>query len=76
MLARVLRICGLVWVYLAAAIILLSYGFILVQSGIWEFWRIVSPWNIWNWIAVLLTVSPGFFLIWLAEKLSRPNKTK
>ena len=71
MLSKILRIAATVWLIGVVIVVMASYASILYYQGIWKFWEVVSPYNIWNYGLTLVVASPGFFLLWLSEKLSK-----
>jgi chorismate mutase len=70
-MSRFLITIGRIWLYVAAFLILLSYVSILVDDGFGELAAILSPFNVWNWLAVVITFLPGIGLLELGKKLDR-----
>ena len=64
-----MRFVGLVWLYGVAMVISFSYAWILFTQGFSKLAEIISPWNIWNVLAVGIALAPGLFLLWLAQKM-------
>ena len=55
-----------IWLWLAGAVILLGYASIWWSEGFGKLQEIMSPF-IWNLLAVLLVLAPGFGLLKLGE---------
>jgi hypothetical protein len=72
-MAKVVRYAGSVWVALAMILILASYAMIVWHDGWWRLTEILSPYNIWNFAAVVITLSPGLGLLWLADWIEKRN---
>ena len=68
-MATTLMVLGKVWLWVAGALILLSYASIWWFEGLDKLLEIMSPFNVWNFIAVVLTLAPGFVLLKLGEHL-------
>ncbi|QEG34102.1 hypothetical protein [Bythopirellula goksoeyrii] len=68
-LTTIIRLCG--YALLAAGVLLIAVGFIGIaaRDGIMEALSIFSPFNIWNWLAVMATLAPGGFLLFIADKI-------
>jgi len=62
-------VLGKVWLWVAGALILLSYASIWWFEGFGKLQEILSPFNVWNLIAVILTLAPGFVLLKLGERI-------
>jgi hypothetical protein len=56
---------------LAGALILLSYASIFYFEGWGKLQEIANPFNLVNFIAVIITLAPGYGLIMIGEKLSK-----
>jgi len=67
--ARILRVIGYVWLSLLGAVVALSGLFILLTDGIWKFWEIFSPFNIWNSGLILILALPAVSVLALAKRL-------
>jgi len=63
-LGKVLKWFGWVLIVLAALIILIGYIGIWVMQGFGELQRTMSPFNLWNFFAVIFTFAPGLFFKW------------
>ena len=71
MLSKILRIAATVWLVGVVIVVMGSYASILYFQGLWKFWEVVSPFNIWNYGLIFLVALPGIFLFWLSEKMSK-----
>lgn len=69
MLIKILRAIGIVLLIAAVIFILANVGLIVWYQGFGKLQEIFSPFNIWNNIMVFLTIAPGAFFMWLADKL-------
>jgi hypothetical protein len=65
------RILGFVWIGLAGAIVLFGYAMIWYMRGFGALQEVLSPFNLINYISVLLTFAPGFGLLVLGDWLER-----
>lgn len=70
-MTRAIRFLGILWIAAGSIIILASYVMIWLQDGIWKLLDILSPWNVVNWVAVVLTLAPGLLLLHWAERRDR-----
>jgi hypothetical protein len=75
MTAKICKALGTVWLRLAPALIIFGYGSILFFEGWDELQEIASPLNIWNDIAVAITLGPGLILLQLSEPIARKKAT-
>ena len=75
-MSRFLVITGKVWLYLAACLILLGYVSILYNDGFGQLAATLSPFNIWNWLAVVITLLPGVGLLELGKWLDNRGQRK
>lgn len=71
----VVRWAGRVILGLAMAMILFGYAVIWWTEGFSRLTDILSPFNVWNVIAVVITLAPGFGLIKLADWLEQRNNS-
>lgn len=71
MLPKAIRFLGKVWLYGASFVISLSYGWIWYRHGFGSFRELVSPFNFWNYGAVIITLAPGFLLGKLAGEMEQ-----
>jgi cytochrome bd-type quinol oxidase subunit 2 len=65
---RAARIFGRVWLTLAFALILFGYGATWYLRGWAAMQELSSPWNVWNFIAVGVTVAPGILALKWADR--------
>ena len=75
-MARTLIILGKVWLCLAGGLIALGYLSILYFEGWGKFRETISPFNIVNWLTVLITLLPGILLAELGKRLRDRAPTK
>ena len=68
-MAKVLQVVGVGWLIIAGLVIVLGYAMILWQQGFWALAEILSPWNIMNYVTVMLTLAPGVVLLMVADRL-------
>jgi hypothetical protein len=67
--ATTLIVLGKIWLWAVAALILLGYVSIWWFEGFSKLQQVLNPFNVWNVIAVVLTLAPGFGLIKLGERI-------
>jgi hypothetical protein len=67
--AKVLHVLALIYFALAGAWIIFGYAAIFWFQGFGKLAEIMSPFNLYNWIAVLLTLAPGVLLLMASERL-------
>lgn len=70
-MARLCKWLGNGWIALAAVFILLNYAAIWYLDGWSKLQEIASPFNLWNFAAVVITFAPGFGLLKLSEYFAR-----
>ena len=70
-MAKVLRIIGKVYLWLAGAAILTGYASIWYFQGWLRLTEIASPFNVINLIAIVVTVAPGGLLLLWADRLDK-----
>jgi hypothetical protein len=68
-MAKMFIVLRKIWLWLAGALVLLGYASIWWFEGFGELQEAVSPFNVWNVIAVLVTIAPGLGLLKLGEYL-------
>lgn len=73
-MAKALRFLGLVWCGLAALVILAGYASTVYFKGFGRLLEILSPFNIWNYITVVLTLAPGLLCLMGADKLDERRR--
>ena len=69
--AKICKVIGYIWLYLAAGFIILNTVLIWYYSGFGRVQEIFSPFNIVNLITVGVTLAPGLGLLYLSEKLDK-----
>lgn len=77
MTAKIVRAFAIVWFCLAGGVICASNVAIVVNDGISKLQEIWSPFNVLNFLVVIVTLSPGLGAWWLAERLQdreRPRR--
>lgn len=65
------KILGYTWIGLAGLIILLGYLGILLTDGSSSLEEIISPFNVINVIAAVVTLAPGVGLLELSKRFKR-----
>lgn len=60
---------GVAWFVIAGVVVVAAYLMILIREGWSEVAALLSPFNVWNVIALIVTFAPGFFLHWCARRL-------
>ena len=70
MLSRASRILG--YVLLIAGALFIAIGLLATwyYEGFSKLQEVMSPFNVWQYIASVITLAPGMFFIWLSDKLS------
>jgi hypothetical protein len=68
---KVLRVFGYIWVTLAVVLILVGYIGVWMKGGFTVVQELLSPFNIVNWVIMLITLAPGIAALMWAEKLSQ-----
>jgi choline-glycine betaine transporter len=74
MLAKVLIRVGTIWMWAAIILIVVGYFLIAVRFGIMKLIETMSPFNISNYIVMLATFAPGYFLVRIGRKISEEKK--
>ncbi len=74
MLASLLRKFAVVWFVLAGIVIFLSTLMIWYKEGFWRVQEIFSPFNVVNFIVIMITLAPGFAARALADRLERRRR--
>ena len=65
---------GYVWLFLAGAVILVGIAGVWMKEGLSAVQALLSPFNIWNWLATVITLAPGIGLLMLADKLQAKQR--
>jgi len=73
-MTKTIKVLGQGWVLLATLVIVASYGMIWWKDGFWALADILSPWNVINFVAVLVTLAPGLLLIYWADRRRASGK--
>lgn len=68
-MSKVLQVVGVGWLVIAGLVIVAGYAMILWQQGFWALAEILSPWNIINYVTVMLTLAPGVVLLMVADRM-------
>jgi ethanolamine transporter EutH len=68
---RILFVVGYLYCFLVGAFILVCLLGIWWSRGFWELCKVLSPFNIVNWILTVLSLLPGFLVVGVAEKLRK-----
>ena len=69
--AKICKVIGYIWLYLAAGFIIINAVLIWYYSGFGRVQEIFSPFNIVNLITVGVTLAPGLVLLYLSDKLDK-----
>lgn len=64
-----LKIVGWIWLCVAVVAIIVGHAMIGWKDGLGAMFDILSPHNFINWIAILLTLAPGFVMHVQGEKI-------
>ena len=64
-----LKFLGALWLGVAVIIIVVGYAGIAMKQGIGAMLEVMSPWNLWNFVALIVTVGPGLLMRAQGEKL-------
>ena len=70
-LIRLLRGFANVWFVLAGLFIVVNLILVWYYQGFSRVQEIMSPFNIWNFIVVMITLAPGFGAVLLADRLEK-----
>lgn len=68
-MSKVLQVVGVGWLIVAGLVIVLGYGMVLWQQGFWALAEMLSPWNIINYVVVMLTLAPGVAILMVADRM-------
>ena len=69
-----LRTFGYIWLTIAAIIIVAGIYGVWVKEGFSAVQDLLSPFNVINWLATIITVAPGVGAILLAGKLKSKKR--
>jgi hypothetical protein len=73
-LAKMCRVLGKVWIGLAFVVVLIGYAGTFMKRGFWALQELVNPFNIGNYIAVIITFLPGFLMLMAADALAKGQR--
>lgn len=73
---RLLRGFANVWFVLAGSFILVNLILVWYYEGFSKVQEIMSPFNVWNFIMVMITLSPGIGALLLANHLEQKKQSK
>ncbi len=65
------RVLGAILLLIAVSIMTISYLFIAINDGIWEVIEMLNPFNIWNFFATILILSPAMICFIIADRLKK-----
>jgi hypothetical protein len=68
---KALRVFATIWFVLAGAIIAIGILMIWVRDGFGGVQQVLSPFNVFNFVAVVVTLLPGIAARLLADRLAR-----
>lgn len=73
-MSAVAKVIG--YVLLAGGLALIAMGLIgiYMDRGFTGLQEVLSPFNVWQWAATLITLAPGLFFLWLADWLGKHRK--
>lgn len=63
------RVLGYVWIVVALLLILTGIVSVGMDEGFSGVQRLLSPFNLGNWIVTIITLAPGIGLLMLSKKL-------
>jgi len=74
----VLKVFGYTWTTLAALAIVAGIAGVWMKDGFGAVQELMSPFNMLNWIVMLITLAPGIGALMWANNLSveRPERTR
>jgi hypothetical protein len=64
---------GRAWLTLAGVVIIAGYAGIWFFQGFGALQDTLSPFNVWNYIAVLGTLAPGLLALHISERMGGPE---
>jgi len=68
-MADFIKVIGYVLLVAGALFVPAGYIGIVMTEGFGKLQEVLSPLNIWNWVAVVTTLAPGALLVWLGDWL-------
>lgn len=65
------------WILLIAGFLVICAGLtgIFLKEGFAGLQEVMSPFNVLQWLAVLITLAPGMFFIWLSDWLAKRKRS-
>ena len=66
---RVVRVLGYILLLIGVVVILVGTGATLVNDGLGAFLWLFAPWNVANFVMMIVVIAPGLLVLKLAEKL-------
>ncbi|MDA8178325.1 MAG: hypothetical protein M0T69_02125 [Deltaproteobacteria bacterium] len=66
---KILRGFGYVWIVLAGIFILIGVSGVWMKSGFLGVIKLLSPFNVINWVVTMVTLAPGIGALMWADKL-------
>jgi hypothetical protein len=69
--AKVFRVLGQIWLSLLGVLILVGWIGIIWKEGWMRMTEVFSPFNLWNWGAILVCAAPGLACMFIADKLQQ-----
>jgi hypothetical protein len=73
-MARLLRIAGWLWIWVALAFIAVGYAKVWWHRGPSALSETLSPFNVSNWGSVVITLAPGLLLLSWARRRKANRK--
>jgi len=73
--AKVLKVLGYIWCILAIAIILVGTIGVLMSEGFSGIQRLLSPFNVINYIVMFIIILPGIGAIIWADKIKEKTSS-
>ncbi len=68
---QIVRFIGRAWLVVAGAAVLLGHLHILYRDGLARLIDVLSPFNVWNYLSILLAILPGVLCLRLADKIDQ-----
>lgn len=68
-MVRASKIFGYILLYAGIALVALGLFGIYQEEGFSGIQRVMSPFNVWQYIAIAITLVPGMFFLWLSTWL-------
>lgn len=75
-MARIVTFLGRVLLIGGCALIMVGLAGIAMKQGLWAALEMLSPFNLVNFIAMVITLAPGVALIAWGEKLKEKQRTR